>query len=341
MEKRESMWERYLRKGMSRRSFLKGCVALTTLMGLSTDKLSEVVEAAEAMPMMAQHTLVVVTDMDLFRLDEGQRGLLIELLGDFPEYCTLVFDQSRMTASFGTTTLSTVLLTGEYIDYRKILPASFRTTALADRVGVQNAIDRASLMAREGKNNLIRMSFSGDTLAISAATGCAGITAEEAAAIAAAAPTAGRIATGDLLQADGRGVQRIGQGPGQRHLAHIAARIVLGRPGPRTAHIDGQRRVQNHVIGAIPLIQRGGERRRAHRPCRGAGHRQWGQLGDRHGQPGGGGYGGHPGAAEQRWPHDCPRRPGAPGGGHQRERDADRRTLAGAGQRGAGRPDPR
>ena len=46
MEKRESMWERYLRKGMSRRSFLKGCVALTTLMGLSTDKLSEVVEAA-------------------------------------------------------------------------------------------------------------------------------------------------------------------------------------------------------------------------------------------------------------------------------------------------------
>ena len=41
--------------------------------------------------MMAQHTLVVVTDMDLFRLDEGQRGLLIELLGDFPEYCTLVF----------------------------------------------------------------------------------------------------------------------------------------------------------------------------------------------------------------------------------------------------------
>ena len=90
-----------------------------------------------------------------------------KVLGDTDEYCTLVFDQSRMTASFGTTTLSTVLLTGEYIDYRKILPASFRTTALADRVGVQNAIDRASLMAREGKNNLIRMSFSGDTLAIS------------------------------------------------------------------------------------------------------------------------------------------------------------------------------
>ena len=56
--------------------------------GLTVQALTETVEA---MPMMAQHTLVVVTDMDLFRLDEGQRGLLIELLGDFPEYCTLVF----------------------------------------------------------------------------------------------------------------------------------------------------------------------------------------------------------------------------------------------------------
>lgn len=38
-----------------------------------------------------------------------------------------------------------------------------------------------------------------DALAISAATGCAGITAEEAAAIAAAAPKARRVATGDLV----------------------------------------------------------------------------------------------------------------------------------------------
>ena len=51
MDKRESMWDVYLRKGMSRRSFVKGCVALTSLMGLSTDKLSKVVEAAEKKPL--------------------------------------------------------------------------------------------------------------------------------------------------------------------------------------------------------------------------------------------------------------------------------------------------
>ena len=51
MEKRESMWDAYLRKGMSRRSFIKGCVALTSLMGLSTDMVSKVVEAAETKPL--------------------------------------------------------------------------------------------------------------------------------------------------------------------------------------------------------------------------------------------------------------------------------------------------
>ena len=51
VNKRESLWEAYLAKGFSRRNFLKGCVTLTSLMGLSTDNLSKVVEAAEAKPL--------------------------------------------------------------------------------------------------------------------------------------------------------------------------------------------------------------------------------------------------------------------------------------------------
>lgn len=91
---------------------------------------------------------------------------LSKILLDEEDFCTLLMDKSRMQATFGNTRLSTVLLAGEYIDYRKILPPSFRTVAKADRVEVQNAIDRASLMAREGKNNLVRLSFTDGTLAI-------------------------------------------------------------------------------------------------------------------------------------------------------------------------------
>lgn len=56
--------------------------------GLTVQTLQETVEA---MPMMSPTTLVEVTDLDIFKLDEEGREQLIALLEDFPDYCTLVF----------------------------------------------------------------------------------------------------------------------------------------------------------------------------------------------------------------------------------------------------------
>ena len=53
-------------------------------------------ELTEAMPMMAEHTLVQVTDFDLFKLDEGQRKGLVALLEDFPHYCCLILVYDRV-----------------------------------------------------------------------------------------------------------------------------------------------------------------------------------------------------------------------------------------------------
>ena len=56
--------------------------------GLTVQALTELVEA---MPMMAERTLVQVTDFDIFKLSEEQRRALIALLEDFPPYCCLIF----------------------------------------------------------------------------------------------------------------------------------------------------------------------------------------------------------------------------------------------------------
>ena len=48
-------------------------------------------EMAEAMPMMAERTLIVVSDFDLFKLNEEQREKLIAFLEDVPPYCCVVF----------------------------------------------------------------------------------------------------------------------------------------------------------------------------------------------------------------------------------------------------------
>lgn len=47
-------------------------------------------ESLEAMPMMAERSMVQVDDVDLFRLDEDERTLVAETLSDLPDYCTLV-----------------------------------------------------------------------------------------------------------------------------------------------------------------------------------------------------------------------------------------------------------
>ena len=48
-------------------------------------------DSVENVPMMAEHTLVHVDDVDLFRLPEGDRGKLAEVLSDIPSWCTVIF----------------------------------------------------------------------------------------------------------------------------------------------------------------------------------------------------------------------------------------------------------
>ncbi|MDD5864813.1 MAG: DNA polymerase III subunit delta [Firmicutes bacterium] len=48
-------------------------------------------DAVENLPMMAEHTMVQVDEVDLFKLAESDRAKMAELLSDLPEYCTVVF----------------------------------------------------------------------------------------------------------------------------------------------------------------------------------------------------------------------------------------------------------
>ena len=48
-------------------------------------------DAVEALPMMAETTMVQVEDIDIFKLPEGDREKLTEVISDIPDYCTVVF----------------------------------------------------------------------------------------------------------------------------------------------------------------------------------------------------------------------------------------------------------
>ena len=53
--------------------------------------LQSFVDSVENFPMMAEHTLVAVDEVDLFRLPEGDRNKIAEVLSDIPDWCTVVF----------------------------------------------------------------------------------------------------------------------------------------------------------------------------------------------------------------------------------------------------------
>lgn len=48
-------------------------------------------DCVENLPMMAERTMVVVDEIDIFKMNEGDRERITEILSDIPEYCTVVF----------------------------------------------------------------------------------------------------------------------------------------------------------------------------------------------------------------------------------------------------------
>ncbi|MBR6028702.1 MAG: DNA polymerase III subunit beta [Clostridia bacterium] len=92
---------------------------------------------------------------------------LSRILTDEESACEISFDEKHMAIRFGGTLLSTVLMSGQYIDYERIMPKSFATSIKLDRSQLSSAIDFASLYAREAKNNLVKMRIEDNMIGIS------------------------------------------------------------------------------------------------------------------------------------------------------------------------------
>ena len=82
---------------------------------------------------------------------------LSKILPDDETDVTLAFNDSHVVVNFGAVNLYTTLLIGEFIDYKHILPTSAQTEIEIEKSPLFDALERCSLMAREGKSNLITM----------------------------------------------------------------------------------------------------------------------------------------------------------------------------------------
>ena len=76
---------------------------------------------------------------------------------DAEKEVVMTFNQTHIMISFENVKLYTSLLTGEFIDYRHVIPSQSDMVLTVEKVPMLEALERCSLMAREGKNNLITL----------------------------------------------------------------------------------------------------------------------------------------------------------------------------------------
>lgn len=96
----------------------------------------------------------------------GDIGKLLS--GGEDAFAQLSFSGNKLHIRLETTEIFVILVEGEYVNYRQILPKSFATRVIVNLEPFRRCVDRAALIAREGNNNLIMLKISGGELVIEA-----------------------------------------------------------------------------------------------------------------------------------------------------------------------------
>ncbi len=87
-------------------------------------------------------------------------------LSDSKDPCTLSFSKNMVQIDLGHTRIIARLLEGEFTKFRQILPNEHKTRIRVQRSALQKSIERALLVARESKNNLVKFTITPNLLLI-------------------------------------------------------------------------------------------------------------------------------------------------------------------------------
>lgn len=83
------------------------------------------------------------------------------------EEFVFIIDNKKVVFNIGTTRVISRLLEGNFINYNEIIPKVNRCIVKADRRELVDVIERASIIVREGKNNLIKLKIGENSIVFS------------------------------------------------------------------------------------------------------------------------------------------------------------------------------
>lgn len=107
------------------------------------------------------------TDIDIEVVIPGKTlNEVSKILEDVDDIVDITFTNNHILFNLEKTKIISRLLEGKFINYNSLLPQEHKLLVNVNRQELQNAIERASLMAKDGNTNLIKLDIQPDNLII-------------------------------------------------------------------------------------------------------------------------------------------------------------------------------
>ena len=104
----------------------------------------------------------LLTEEEGRQITEG----LNSILEDIESIVNITFTNNHILFDLGETKIISRLLEGKYVNYLSLLPQEHKLLINVNRQELQNGIERASLMAKEGNSNLVKLEMNEESIII-------------------------------------------------------------------------------------------------------------------------------------------------------------------------------
>ena len=111
----------------------------------------------------------VVSTTGKFSIIVPARSLneISKLLDDSDEVVKVYIQKNHLMIDLNETKITTRLLDGDYLNYNQIIPSNFNSKIILNTQQLQEALDRASLLCRIDKNNLVKFEITDKVMVLS------------------------------------------------------------------------------------------------------------------------------------------------------------------------------
>lgn len=88
------------------------------------------------------------------------------IAADDPQEVSLSWQKNQVGISFDNVFINSRLIEGQFPDYKKVIPPTYTTTIKLNTDQFLDAVERVSLLAREGEYNVVKFNFQNDNVVI-------------------------------------------------------------------------------------------------------------------------------------------------------------------------------